>query len=98
MLEACREAFRGPAKEYGGPCWNVMEERAVEGVPLACQGVPELGCWRAREKGRSDIWGLAVQKKGKWFGEVGQGVAFGAVITDAETSCGKNFRTSDYIG
>jgi len=76
----------------------VLEGRAAEGVPPAYQGVPELGCCRAQERGRPGIWGLAVQKKGKWFGEVGQGVAFGAVITDAETSCGKKFRTSDYIG
>ena len=76
----------------------MLEGRAAEGVPLPYQGVPELGCWRAHERERSGIRGLAVQKKGKWFGEVGQGVAFGAVITNAETSCGKNFRTSDYIG
>ena len=63
-----------------GPCRNVLEGREAEGVPLACQGVPELGCWRAHERERSGIRGLAVQKKGKWFGEVGQVVALGAVL------------------
>ena len=62
MLEAYREAYRGPAKEHEGLCWNVLEERAAGGVPLACQGIPELGCWPARERGRSDIRGLAVRK------------------------------------
>ena len=62
----------------------MLEGRAAEGVPLPYQGVPELWCWRAQERGRSGIWGLAVQKKGKWFGEVGQVVALGASITDAD--------------
>ena len=66
--------------EKNGNCWR----RAAEGVPLACQGVPELECRRAQERELSGIRGLAVQKKGKWFGEVGQVVALGAVITDAD--------------
>jgi hypothetical protein len=40
------EARQGVMEGVAGTCWR----RAAEGVPLACQGVPELGCWRAHER------------------------------------------------